>query len=177
MEFEGTLKDISVSYDKERKTQIVFESTDINNSMLDEYLELKDKKLNIKCDVKREKRSLNSNAYMWVLLQKMAEKLNTTKDELYLEELKKYSRCFTHIIVKPSAVEEFKKEFKTCIELGEVTVNGQTGIQLQCYYGTSTMNSEEMQVLLKGIVEDCNDLGIETISPENLVIMNSAWGK
>lgn len=177
MEFNGILKDISINFDKGRKSTIVFESTNISNEMLDEYLKLQDKELEIQFNVKREKRSLNSNSYMWVLLQKMAEKLNTSKEELYLEELKKYSRCFTHIIVKPSAVEEFKKEFRTCIELGEVTVNGTKGIQLQCYYGTHLMNSEEIAVLLRGIVEDCNELGIETKTPKEIAELNSAWGK
>ena len=31
----------------------------------------------------REKRSLNANSYMWVLLDKLAAKLNTGREELY----------------------------------------------------------------------------------------------
>ena len=31
----------------------------------------------------KKKRSLNANSYCWVLLQKLADKLNTTKEELY----------------------------------------------------------------------------------------------
>lgn len=98
--------------------------------------ELKDKKLSIEIKEYKEKRSLNCNSYLWVLLQKMADKLNTSKDELYLEMLSRYG-VFTHTVVKPNVVERVKQEWKLVRELGQVTVNGQTGIQLQCYFGSS----------------------------------------
>ena len=49
-----------------------------------------DKQIDIEIDAHREKRSLNANAAMWAMLGKMAAVLNTTADELYLEELRNY---------------------------------------------------------------------------------------
>ena len=50
-----------------------------------EYLEqlhkLKEEKLSIEIKKYREKRSLDANAYFWVLLQKMAERLKREKDK------------------------------------------------------------------------------------------------
>ena len=67
----------------------------------------------------------------------LLDKLETTKDELYLIMLGKYG-VFTHTVVKPNVVERVKEEWKLVKEeLGQVTVNGQTGIQLQCYFGSS----------------------------------------
>ncbi len=123
----------------------------------------------------RQKRSLDANAYMWVLLSKMAEVLSTTKDELYLEMLARYG-VFTHIVVKPEIVERVKAEWRTVRELGEVTVNGKTGVQLQCYFGSSTYDSKEMAALIDGVVSECKDLGIETMTPDELSLLKGAWG-
>ena len=44
---------------------------------------LKCEKLSIKISKYREKRSLDANAYFWVLADKLAAKLNTTKIDIY----------------------------------------------------------------------------------------------
>lgn len=131
-------------------------------------------KLSIKVAKFREKRSLDANAYMWVLLQKMAESLHQDKWNIYIEMLGRYG-VFTHIIVKPNVVEKVKEEWRTVKELGEVCVNGTTGIQLQCYFGSSTYNSKEMSVLIDGVVSEAKEMGIETLPPAELERMKAAW--
>lgn len=123
----------------------------------------------------RNKRSLDANAYAWVLMDKIASILHTDKWEVYLEMLSRYG-VFTHIIVKPSVVEKVKQEWRSVKELGEVTINGQTGIQLQCYFGSSTYDSKEMARLIDGIVSECKEMNIETLSPDKLDAMKSEWG-
>lgn len=146
------------------------------SAIYEEYEKLKDcPKLKIKAEKFRDKRSLDANAYMWVMLQKMADVLKTSKDELYLEMLGRYG-VFTHIIAKQKAVERVKKEFRTVRELGEVTVNGTTGIQLQIYYGSSTYDTKEMSVLIDGVVNECKDLGIETLPPDEIRQIKERWG-
>lgn len=132
-------------------------------------------KLNIRAVKYRNKRSLDANAYMWVLLQKMADKLHRDKWGIYLEMLGRYG-VFTHIIVKPHVVEKVKNEWRTVKELGEVCVNGTTGIQLQCYFGSSTYDTKEMSVLIDGVVSEARELGIETLPPEELERMKAQWG-
>jgi hypothetical protein len=134
-----------------------------------------DKKLSIEIKQHREKRSLDANAYMWVLLQKIADKLKTSKDELYLEVLGRYG-VFTHIIVKPKVVDRVIEEWRTVRNLGEVTVNGTTGIQLQCYFGSSTYDTKEMSVLLDGVVGEAAELGIDVLPPDEIRIMKERWG-
>jgi phosphoribosylaminoimidazole (AIR) synthetase len=145
------------------------------DNLTEEFEKLKGKKLSIEIKQYREKRSLDANAYMWVLLQKMAELLKTSKDELYLEVLGRYG-VFTHIIVKPNVVDRVKAEWRNVRDLGEVVVNGVTGIQLQCYFGSSTYNTKEMSVLIDGVVSECKELGIDTISDNELRIMKEKWG-
>ncbi len=173
MEVTGTLKGVS----EDIITGKLLITLEVNERALviDEYPKLKlFQKLKIEIKKFREHRSKDANAYMWTLLQKMAVKLNTSKDDLYLDMLGKYG-VFTHIIAKPKAVERVKKEFRTVRDLGEVTVNGVTGIQLQVYYGSSTYDTLEMSVLIDGLVNECKDLDIETLPPEELRIMKERW--
>ena len=67
----------------------------------------KGKVLQVQITIKRKQRSLDANAYLWALLGEMARVLYTDKDELYLQMLERYG-VFTHIIVKPQAVEKVK---------------------------------------------------------------------
>lgn len=124
----------------------------------------------------RQKRSLNANAYLWVLLDKMATVLNTNKDEVYLEMLSRYG-VFTHLVVKPSVVERVKAEWRTVKELGEVTVNNQTGIQLQCYFGSSTYDTKEMAKLIDGVVSEAKEIGVETLTTDELNLLKNEWRK
>ena len=82
--------------------------------------------LSISIGKERHKRSLDANAYAWVLIQKIAEKVGSDKWSVYLECLKRYSRAFTHIIVKESAVPRMKELYRECVDLGEVTVTVST---------------------------------------------------
>lgn len=51
---------------------------------------------------KRQKRSLDANAYAWVLMEKIAAAVGRSKDDIYLDMLERYG-VFTHLIVKPTA--------------------------------------------------------------------------
>lgn len=135
----------------------------------------KGKELVVEIKQYRPRRSLDSNAYLWVLLNEMASILKTTKDELYLQVLDRYG-IYTHVVVKPEVVERVILQWKTARELGEVTINGKTGVQIQCYFGSSTYNQKEFCTLLEGVVSEAKELGIETITQRELDVMHSAWG-
>ena len=135
MEFIGNIKGISNDYIT-GEINITFATNGKN--ILAEYEKLKDcEKLRIEAKKYRNRRSLNANAYLWVMLQKMAEVLRSDKWSLYLQMLKRYGQ-FTYIVVKPNAVEGVKKQWRECEEIGEVNVNGTKAVQMLCYYGSST---------------------------------------
>jgi hypothetical protein len=169
-------QNIRMQFDEERRQEIVLtmkSATDI--SSLKEIVKSK-KLLSIEIKQHRFSRSLNSNAYLWVLLERMADALKTSKDELYLLMLERYG-VFTHVIVKPEAVNRMMLEWRTVRNLGEVVINGQHGFQLQCYFGSSTYDTKEMSRLIDGVVSECRDIGIETLSREEIETMNQAWGR
>ena len=174
MEFTGKLQNVSRDW-KTGQWNITFTMNEA--SAINEVNNIQScEKLSIKAVKHRNKRSLDANAYCWVILQKIAEVLHQDKWNVYLEMLGKYG-VFTHIIVKPNVVDKVKEEWRTVKELGEVSVNGITGIQLQCYFGSSTYNTKEMSVLIDGIVYEAKELGIETLPPDELERMKIEWNQ
>ena len=174
MEFTGKLQNVSRDW-QTGQWNITFTMNEA--SAINEVNNIQScEKLRIKAVKHRNKRSLDANAYCWVILQKIAEVLHQDKWNVYLEMLGKYG-VFTHIIVKPNVVDKVKEEWRTVKELGEVSVNGMTGIQLQCYFGSSTYNTKEMSVLIDGIVYEAKELGIETLPPDELERMKIEWNQ
>ena len=134
------------------------------------------KRLTVEVTREKKRRSLDANAYLWVLLGKMAAVLQTDKDAVYIEMLSRYG-VYTHVVVKPQVAERVKQEWRTVRELGEVTVNGKVGIQLQCYFGSSSYTTAEMATLIDGVISECKDMGIETATPAELDRMMGEWGR
>lgn len=167
---------IRLQFTEENKPEILLSIAEKTDISAYKAIVAKGKLLSVEIKQYRHRRSLDANAYMWVLLSKMADVLKTTKDDLYLIMLERYG-IFTHIIVKASVVEKIKQEWRTVRELGEVTVNGKTGIQLQCFFGSSAYDTKEMSVLIDGVVQECKELEIETMTPEELSILKSKWNK
>lgn len=166
---------VKIQYNEDKQAEIVLSTKE--NIHIEDLKEIIAKGKELSCELKqfRNHRSLDSNAYCWVLLGKMANILQTSKEEVYLQELDRYG-TYTHVIVKPEAVERVQSEWRTSIVLGDVTINGKVGVQIQCYYGSSSYNQLEMCKLLNGIVEDAKELGIDTASSRELEEMNKSWG-
>lgn len=175
MEFTGKIDSITQDYGS-GKVKVTF-AVNESRKVLTEYEKIKDAdKLKITAVKYRNRRSLDANAYMWVLLEKMAEVLHTTKDDLYIQMLDRYG-VFTHIVVQPQVVARVKAEWRVVRELGEITVGSMTGIQLQCFFGSSTYDTKEMARLIDGIISECKALDIETMTPDELDQMKAAWGQ
>ncbi len=173
-------QNIRLQYTEDKKTEIVLTSSDNMLQIQKEAAEIKGilskgKELSVEVKQYKHKRSLDANAYLWVLLSEIAAVLHTTKDELYLIMLERYG-VFTHIVVKPNLVDKVKEQWRTVKELGPIEVNGKEGIQLQCYFGSSTYDTKEMSRLIDGIVSECKEIGIETMQPNELAAIKQEWG-
>ena len=128
----------------------------------------------------RKRRSLDANSYCWVLLQKLAEKLHTTKEELYIEKVRSIGP-FEIVPLKKEAVQRWIESWK---EKGlgwyaeptrESKIDGY--VNVICYYGSSEYDTAEMSRLIGEIVNDCRDMGIETMPPDELNDMMKRWGE
>jgi len=141
-----------------------------------EYINtLPDKLFDIEIKQHREKRSLDANALFWKGVGIIAGRLHIEETAVYLELLKDYG-VYTHIIVKPTAVEQFKSQYRLCEDLGEVVVNGASGTQLKCYFGSSTYNTKQMSRLIDGMLNQIKDLEIDFVPESDISKAKSEWG-
>lgn len=136
-------------------------------------------KLRIKVVKWRERRSIDANNYMWELLSQMAPILHTSKDELYLVELQKYG-TFMYLPGTDEDMENLSKVFRIVVNRGETVLTTPSGKemhlhQLQCYKGSSQYDTLEMSRLIDGIVEDAKELGIDTMTPDEIRQMKERW--
>lgn len=140
-------------------------------SSLEKY---KDKEVYIEIKKPSKKRSLDSNAYFWVLCEKLAEEWGTDKEAVYIELLLRFGK-FTHIIVKPEAVDRIRREWRASEVYGNVLVDGQEGVQMRCCYGSHAYDQAEMNKLILGTVRICEENNIVTMTPEEIAAMNAGW--
>lgn len=148
---------------------------------LDSYIDSLDEEKKYKIEVKehRKKRSLDANAYFWLLCDKLAAVLRIPKTDLYKIYIREIGGNSTTVCVQDKAV-------KTLVSgwghngLGWVTdtakskIDGCTNVIL--YYGSSVYDTAQMSRLIDLIVQDCKEYGIETESPEELQRLVDAWG-
>lgn len=127
----------------------------------------------------RPRRSLNANAYCWVLIGEIAENLNLPNDAVYETMLQRYSKAYTYIIVKPEAEEQTIATLKDAhiyaYPIGNREVDGKEGVQLQLYWGSSTFDTKQMSRLIDGIVSEAQLLGIDTKTPDEIAKMKMEW--
>lgn len=93
MHFSGKLKEPIIDFVTHRLT-ILFEP---NEDFLETYEELKGKEiLSLEIKPYRKKRSLDANAYYWVLLTKLAKVMNTSNADMHNLMLIHYGRAGDH---------------------------------------------------------------------------------
>lgn len=137
-------------------------------------------KLSIEVKPYRERRSLDANAYFFVLVDKLAEKLNTTKEEIYRNAIKEIGGVSETICVRDKAVKRLCESWSKN-GLGWQTdtfpskIEGCTNVIL--YYGSSTYDTAQMSRLIDNIVQDCKAVGIETRTPDEIANLLSMWGE
>lgn len=127
----------------------------------------------VSIEIKRERRSVDANAYCWVLCQKLAEKLSDdgtlyTKEQVYRYAIKQVTQP-SHTLVEDRAVEAYIRAWgKNGIgwvaeTVGEAALRGYTMVAV--YQGSSTYDSKQMSRLIDFLVDACREQGIETREP------------
>lgn len=134
--------------------------------------------LSIKIGRKSKKRSLDANAYCWVLISKLAGKLNITKTEVYRSAIKEIGGNCDTVCVQDKAVNSLREGWERN-GIGWQTdkfpskIDGCTNVVL--YYGSSTYDVAQMSRLINIILQECRQLGIETKSQEEIDSLLTSW--
>lgn len=180
MQTTGIIEDISIDY-KTRKSKI---SLLLDTKEIEVVEQLKNEnKLNIEMKKYRKKRSLDANAYCWVLCDKIAKELS--KDETILTKEKIYQDgilqigTFEPMIIEEKAFENFKRIWERQglgFLIQEVSKKDKC-VKVHCYYGSSTYDTKEMSLLINLLVELAKSLNIETKTPAEINSLLESWDK
>ncbi len=121
---------------------------------------------------KNTRRSKDANSFLWVLCTKIGDKLKISKDDVYLNMLKSYGQSIKLPVrhgEKPYPITKYYEYISTS------KLNGIDADWYIFYKGSSQYNRQEMAILLDGVIQECTNLEIPTITDEELERMKGSW--
>lgn len=139
-------------------------------------------RVSLKVTRHREKRSLDANAYYWQLLTKLAGVLRISNNYCHNIMLRRYGtleeidgKPVYLVIPDTEEAERNADESETYhIKPTSNVREGKDGKMYRTYMllkGSSRYDTAEMNRLISGLVEECKQCGIETLTPSELARM------
>lgn len=138
----------------------------------------KGKELAVEVKEYRKKRSLDANALLWVVCDLIAQKLDTSKEDVYKRFIRDYG-VFEILPIKAEAVESFKDKWQKnglgwfCEDMEGCKLDGYKRVIV--YFGSSSYDTKEMSRILNQVIDEANNLGISTMPPEEVESLCKAY--
>ena len=163
----------TVTYNIDNTANICFVTNKNNLAAIDS---IRTDKLLLTIKEYRQKRSLSQNAYMWALLNQLADKLGNTAEEIYKQFVTDYG-VKNYILVQDQAVEELQNRwdkkgigwFTKVLRKGKVDKTTTVIV----YYGSSSYNSKEMSRLVDAVIDECEQNGIHTMTKNEIMSLHN----
>lgn len=132
---------------------------------------------------KAKRRSLNANAYAWVLCEKIARELSKnayiSKNDVYKRVIQE-TGTFTYLPIKNDAIDRFIEIWQGhglgwhAEDAGPAKTEGYTIIH--AYHGSSVYDVDEMRRLIDALVDECNQLNIPIENDDYINSLVREWG-
>lgn len=132
---------------------------------------------------KNKRRSLNANAYAWVLCEKIARELSKnayiSKNDVYKRVIQD-AGTFTYLPIKNDAVDRFIEIWHGhglgwhAEDAGPAKTEGYTIIR--AYHGSSVYTVDEMRRLIDALIDECNQLNIPIENNDYINSLIQEWG-
>ena len=130
-----------------------------------------------------KKRSMDANAYMWVLCDKIAQVIKVTKEEVYRRAIRE-AGVFEDVVVlegEPCAflistwgnngIGFFAEPFET-----ELTaLNGKPMKRVRLYKGSHDYTQAQLSRVIDWVVEEAKALEIPTMTEDKIKEMEASW--
>lgn len=127
----------------------------------------------------RKKRSLDANAYFWVLCGEIAAAILAPPEEVYRSYVRDIGGNYEVFPVRNEFADKFPDVWATdhigwfAENIGPSKFKGYTNFR--CFYGSSVYDTSQMSRLLNLALADCKELGIETLSEMELSRLKEEW--
>jgi len=178
-----TAKDIQLQFDMADQPYITLTLNATRREALKDVSKLQEiiddgKQIDVDIQQHRKRRSMDANAYCWVLCQKIAEVVGATKEEIYQKAVRDVGQ-FEIVPIREDALEKWLHNWSAKGIGWFAEVEGESKIdgyyRVICYYGSSTYDSREMSVLIEALVQEARELGIETMPEAELQSLINEW--
>lgn len=139
----------------------------------------KDRLYDLEVKEHRKKRSLDANAYCWVLINKLADVMRIPPVEVYRQAIQDISGNSEVLPIKEDAVEQFKQAWSChgigwiCRDMGKSKLPGYRNLMV--YYGSSVYTSKQMNALIENLVQDCKALDIDVMTERERSLLLEEW--
>lgn len=126
----------------------------------------------------RKRRSLDANAYLWTLCDKIASEIRAIKEDVYRQAVHDVG-VFADVAVSDSKAKDISEAWEAhgigwiAETMDHCKLPGCTKLRL--YKGSSVYDTRQMSRLIDYIVEEAQGLGIETMTPAELATIKSEW--
>lgn len=170
---KGRIVDLSLSFNRKQRLTI-----ELDSDFRSDYKALRESDVSIEVKKWREKRSLDANAYAWVLMDKLAAQTGIEKTLWYRSCIHEIGGNSETVCVVNAAVDKLRDGWEHN-GLGWQTetlpskLEGCTNVVL--YYGSSTYDTAQMSRLIDLLVQECRQQGIETLPPHKLAALVEEW--
>lgn len=177
------ISNIRIQFNDENMMEFVLTPTFPTENAIEDVLKLKDileKDKKVQAEIKevRKKRSLDANSYLWVLCQKIAEVIKSTKEDVYITFIKRVGQ-FEIVPIRNDVVGRWINNWSAkglgwvAESLGDSKIEGYTNVIN--YYGSSVYDTKEMSILIDEIVSECKNLRIETMTQNEIESLKDTW--
>jgi len=173
--FETTInkKDISTNY---KELNISISKDKIKLFMNNICNKKNDKKYTLEIKEYKEKRSLSANGLCWVLCQKIADVINSSKDEVYETMIKRYAPFIIYPVWE-EILDDLLLNFKYYeVENARYHKDGRAICDVKVYKGSSNYDTKEMSKFINSIIDECKLLDIDVMDQNEVDSLIKSWG-
>ena len=178
-----TASDIYIHFDTDEKPYATLQLNVGRRQALQQVKELQEvlangKLLDVEIQQHCKRRSLDANAYLWVLAQKIAEAIGSTKEEVYQKTVREVGQ-FEILPIREEAVETWIERWGSrglgwfAEVMDDSKLDGYK--RVISYYGSSVYDTREMSILIDALVQEARELGIETMPEAELQSLINQW--
>lgn len=173
----GSIKDLTRNMDGSYNLTITVK--DDCRPLVDQ---LKDTAIDVEIKKHRNKRSLDANAFCWALCSDIGKALKppVPKEEIYRNAIRGLGK-HDLLLARADTVEAFSSSWSKNGTGWFVEIAGQSKLEpeyvwIYAYSGTSSYDSKEMAILIDGLVDDAEQMGLQIpLGKKDIERLKGSW--
>lgn len=170
----GVLSNLTFTRDGKQNITVT-----VSEDFREEYDALKDGTVSVEIKKASKRRSLDANAYCWVLVGEIAKKVGLSKNEVYRKAILD-SGVYTVHCVPDKMLEQSIQDWESFglgFQVETFPSKTKDCTNAIFYKGSHYYDSKQMAKLIDGLIHEAEQLGIPTITPKEAAELTAKWGK